>query len=245
MSQTCQCRNPTHAQQQQASLFDNVVSAREQRRGNVEAKQTCRFQIDNEFELGRLQNWKLGGLGTFEDGARINAHLAKHVGKVGSVTNQQAGCGHLARKSASGKSVTRSERGKLRAPARKKSVRGDEKGVRSRTGNGRKRRIDLSRRTGAKKSSSRPRPGVTSLRAFEVASVVAALAGLTSTAKRAAFGSNSCISPSRLPSISLAKKLIPLALVCGRGRLFTQPSATRSSPNPDTIGIVSVAAFAA
>src|SRR5260370_19139736 len=50
-----------------ASSFDNIVGAREQRRGDVETKQTCSFQIDRKFELGRLQNRKLGGLGTFED----------------------------------------------------------------------------------------------------------------------------------------------------------------------------------
>jgi hypothetical protein len=44
-------------------LYSITSSAREQRRGNVEAKQPRSFQIDNEFALGRLQNWKLGGLG--------------------------------------------------------------------------------------------------------------------------------------------------------------------------------------
>ena len=43
----------------------------------------------------------------------------------------------------------------------------------------------------------------------------------------------------------MAEKFIPVALPPGRARLATRPSLTGSSPTPNTIGIVEVAAFAA
>jgi len=45
--------------------------------------------------------------------------------------------------------------------------------------------------------------------------------------------------------VSLAKKLIPVALAPGWARLPTRPSATGSSPTPNTIGTAEVAALAA
>ena len=53
------------------------------------------------------------------------------------------------------------------------------------------------------------------------------------------------MSPSRLASISFAKKLIPVALVPGWARLSTKPNFTGSSATPNTIGIVAAPAFAA
>src|SRR5215469_4557228 len=55
--------------------------------------------------------------------------------------------------------------------------------------------------------ASSPRARAASLIAFDVCSVSVALPGLTSTAKRVALGNSSCISPKRLASISMAKKL--------------------------------------
>ena len=71
------------------------------------------------------------------------------------------------------------------------------------------------------------------------------LIGLASTATRTALGTSSCRSPSRLAMTSQKKKLTPVAFPLGRARLATRPSLTGSSPTPNTIGIVSVAALAA
>src|SRR5262245_16420746 len=78
-----------------------------------------------------------------------------------------------------------------------------------------------------------------------VDSALETLAGLTSTARRTAFGTNSCRRPSRLAAISTLKILMPVALPPGRARLATRPSLTGSSPTPKTIGIVAVATLAA
>ena len=84
--------------------------------------------------------------------------------------------------------------------------------------------------------------GSTSL---NVVSVFAALAGLTSTATRAAPGTSSRRSSSRFAVNSPLKKLIPVRLPPGRARLATRPSLTGSSPTMKTMGIVVVAALAA
>src|SRR5262245_14249051 len=62
---------------------------------------------------------------------------------------------------------------------------------------------------------------------------------------RAALGTRSWKSPSRLAATSRVKKLMPVALPPGRARLATRPNLTGSSPTPKTIGIVVVAALAA
>src|SRR6266571_2093230 len=64
------------------------------------------------------------------------------------------------------------------------------------------------------------------------------------TSIRAALGTRSCSNCSRFASNSLAKKLIPVRFPPGRARLATRPNLTGSSPTPNTIGIVVVAALA-
>ena len=62
---------------------------------------------------------------------------------------------------------------------------------------------------------------------------------------RAAPGTNSRNSPSRLAARSAAKKLTPVRLPPGRAKLATRPSLTGSLPVAKTMGIVVVAALAA
>ena len=64
-----------------------------------------------------------------------------------------------------------------------------------------------------------------------------ALAGLTRTAIRMAFGTKSCSRRSRFAATSSTKKLMPVALPPGRARLATRPSGTGSSATPKTIGV--------
>src|SRR5262249_48360476 len=78
-----------------------------------------------------------------------------------------------------------------------------------------------------------------------VASVWAALAGLTSIATRAALGNSSRSSSSRFAANSVVRKPMPVRFPPGRARLATRPTLTGSSPVMKTMGIVDVAALAA
>ena len=80
---------------------------------------------------------------------------------------------------------------------------------------------------------------------FDVDSVFAGLAGLTSDRNTSAAGTNSRSSSSCFAASSRLKKLIPVRLPPGRARLATRPSLTGSSPLTKTMGIVVVAALAA
>ena len=96
------------------------------------------MQIDDEFKLGRLQDRKIGRLGTFKDAAGIDPNLPEYFTKARSVTHQYSGFDRIARKYAGGYMVPRGERGELRASAGKKAISRDEKGVGSLSGNGSK-----------------------------------------------------------------------------------------------------------
>ena len=71
-----------------------------------------------------------------------------------------------------------------------------------------------------------------------VVSAFLGLAGLTSTATRAALGTSSRRSSSRFACNSPPRKLIPVRLPPGWARLVTRPSLTGSSLTAKTTGIV-------
>jgi hypothetical protein len=56
------------------SLFDHLVGAGEQRRGEGEGERPCRLQVDQELKLGGLINRNVTGLGTFEDFVHVIGH---------------------------------------------------------------------------------------------------------------------------------------------------------------------------
>jgi len=73
MSALCQKR--THATQQNSNLFEHVVGDRDQPWRNLDAKRSRHLKVDRKLEFGRLQNRQIGGLGAFENFARIDADL--------------------------------------------------------------------------------------------------------------------------------------------------------------------------
>ena len=58
-------------------------------------------------------------------------------------------------------------------------------------------------------------------------------------------GTSSCNSSSRFPNTAAFRLVTPVILPPGRLRLVTRPNCTGSTPVPNTIGMVLVAAFAA
>ena len=54
-------QEPTYATQQISSLFDHLVGAGKKRRRHVEAERLRHDQVNDEVELGRLLDRKIGG----------------------------------------------------------------------------------------------------------------------------------------------------------------------------------------
>jgi hypothetical protein len=53
-----------------------------------EAEHACGSRIDDQFELARLYDRQVGGLGALEDSAGINPYLTIRIRNVGSVADQ-------------------------------------------------------------------------------------------------------------------------------------------------------------
>jgi hypothetical protein len=61
----------------------------EERFRHLDAERLGGLEVDDQLEFAWLQDRQLGGLGALEDVARIDANLAKTVGKVGSVASSR------------------------------------------------------------------------------------------------------------------------------------------------------------
>ena len=57
----------TKVQRSKSGLFDHVVGATKQRKRYVEAEALGGFQINDQFDLGGLLNWKVGRLFPLEN----------------------------------------------------------------------------------------------------------------------------------------------------------------------------------
>jgi hypothetical protein len=54
-------------------LLDHLVGELLHRHRNGQAKRLGGFEVEHEVELGRLQHWQVGRLGTFENGDKLLA----------------------------------------------------------------------------------------------------------------------------------------------------------------------------
>src|SRR5262249_16560582 len=128
-----------------------------------------------------------------------------HVHTIGRVAHQPAGFDSLASGIARGNPITRRERRKLDAPARKERVASDVQGfgaVAHESGEG---RLDLAPSANLEDLNLQSDCRAASGRSRSVLSVAGTFAGLASTAIRTALGTSSCRSPSRLAVTSLGE----------------------------------------
>jgi hypothetical protein len=137
-----------HTAAREPRLLDHLVGEREQRRGNLEAERLRRLQIDDELELGHLQDRQVGWLLAHENAARIGAGLPKHIGKVRSVAHQPAGIDIITHRIARRNRVAHRQHGKLNTPAVEEPIAADKKSVCSLGCEGREGRIDFANGAG-------------------------------------------------------------------------------------------------
>ena len=94
-------------------LFDHLISKREHRRWHGDGERLGGSEIEDQVELGWLQDRQIGGLFALKDLADVAAGLAIRIRKVGSIARQSAGCGVLAQIVDRGNCMARFQRGKL------------------------------------------------------------------------------------------------------------------------------------
>src|SRR5690349_2388169 len=73
-----------------ASSFNHLVGNGEELRMKLDAERLGRFEVDYEFELGRLQHGKLGRLFAFEYPPDINPGLPIRIGNAGAIAHKTA-----------------------------------------------------------------------------------------------------------------------------------------------------------
>src|SRR5215470_7192726 len=78
----------THAPQQTASLFDDLVGSGEQSRRDNKPERFGRLQVDDELKLGRAQDRQVGRSLALKNAPAIDPDLANEVRKVRSVAHQ-------------------------------------------------------------------------------------------------------------------------------------------------------------
>src|SRR5262249_14339741 len=86
--------------------------------------------VDDQLELGRLLDWKIGWLGPLEDAAGVEAYLAIHFRDVSPVTHQPADFGNVAGTGCHGDRMARRHSGQLQPPTDEKSILRSERGSR-------------------------------------------------------------------------------------------------------------------
>jgi hypothetical protein len=102
-----QCTSGFEQSQQTAQLFNHLVGGSEQFVRHGKADYRGSGGVDDEFELGQLHDWKVGGFRTLQDAANINAGLAVRLAQARPIAHQPAHFGVGSRTGDRGDSVSR------------------------------------------------------------------------------------------------------------------------------------------
>ena len=203
-----------------------------------------RFEVDDQLEFRGLLDRQVGRLRALKDPAGVDADWRGIRRKVASVAHQSAGCGKLAPRHSPREPVARRIATDWHAPAVEERSP-PTKRVSARSAKGGEGGIDLAA------GAAHEGPGFAARRR-ELPRQVSrrysdgGIGRIDKHGNRAALGTSSCSSSSRLATNSSEKKIDTHHVAAGSRRdSATRPNLTGSSPTTKTIGIVVVAALAA
>src|SRR6516162_5051417 len=84
----------THPPQQRMALFDHIIGAGKQCWRHDETDGLRRLEVDDQFELSRLFDWQIAGLGSFSNLVGHYSRAPEQLVVVCCVGNESA-CRHL------------------------------------------------------------------------------------------------------------------------------------------------------
>src|SRR3984885_1795825 len=108
-------------------LLDHFVGYGKKGRWNFEFERLSGLEVDDELEFDGLDHRKIGGLGTLEDAADVNATLAKGVRDTGAIAHQAASRRVFADRVNRGHHMPGGQRYDLTTPRLNKRIAGDGK----------------------------------------------------------------------------------------------------------------------
>src|SRR5215470_12417271 len=144
----CANSRPEQVQQIIRKLLDHLVGAGEQRGWDFEAERLGGHEIDDELELGQLNDWQIGGFCSLENLTGIYASLSKHLQKNRSIAHQSTGFDSITAGIGRRDRMARRKNRKLNTPAVKEAIGGDEQGVDALVHDGCECRLDFAARAG-------------------------------------------------------------------------------------------------
>src|SRR5215831_10979206 len=89
------CQKQTLCVTAKFRLFDHLVGGREQSWWHTEIKRSRCLEINDQLELARLLDRKVGGLLALEDAIDIGCAAAEQVGAINTVSDQASTPGEL------------------------------------------------------------------------------------------------------------------------------------------------------
>jgi hypothetical protein len=144
----------------QRRSVDQFISHQLDRVGDLNAQRPCRFEVDDEFELGRLKHRQIGGFRAAEDATRVDAYPPKHVGAVSCVAHQATG---LDNRYVAGYTMARRQGRELDSLTREEDIGGDKQRVSAVARKRVERCLDLGVCAGLAKKPASPSPMIQAL----------------------------------------------------------------------------------